>query len=249
LDGKNKDNHFIPNGYIISGDFCMRVFFYSAVGIPLLIADAVLLCGLPTRMASRLTATQGLVVLFGGLAYLCLHFLLRKPERMYLWGHEFTHLLVAKLFLRRVHGFHITSRSGGKVVIDRTNVAIDLAPYAVPLYNVVALLPATLVAGGIPSAARMTYLCTAAFLFAMHLCFSLEGFIDSQPDVRRSGRIFSLAIVLLLLMLWTPILAAPGTQGGFSGLSGFYREWLGGGMEAAFTLPARVRYLLSHRFL
>jgi hypothetical protein len=50
-------------------------------------------------------------------------------------------------------------------------------------------------------------------------------------------------------MLWTPILAAPGTQGGFSGLSGFYREWLGGGMEAAFTLPARVRYLLSHRFL
>jgi hypothetical protein len=248
LDGKNKDNHFIPNGYIISGDFCMRVFFYSAVGIPLLIADAVLLCGLPTRMASRHTATQGLVVLLGGLAYLCLHFLLRKPERMYLWGHEFTHLLVAKLFLRRVHGFHITSRSGGKVVIDRTNVAIDLAPYAVPLYNVVALLPATLVTGGIPSA-RMTYLCAAAFLFAMHLCFSLEGFIDSQPDVRRSGRIFSLAIVLLLLMLWTPILAAPGTQGGFSGLSGFYREWLGRGMEAAFTLPARVRYLLSHLFL
>jgi len=226
----------------------MRVFFYSAVGIPLLIADAVLLCGLPTRMASRLTATQGLVVLFGGLAYLCLHFLLRKPERMYLWGHEFTHLLVAKLFLRRVHGFHITSRSGGKVVIDRTNVAIDLAPYAVPLYNVVALLPVTLVAGGIPSA-RMTYLGAAAFLFAMHLCFSAEGFIDRQPDVRRSGRIFSLAIVLLLLMLWTPILAAPGTQGGFSGLSGFYRDWLGGGMEAALGLPARVRYLLSYRFL
>ena len=226
----------------------MRVFLYSAIGIPLLIADAVLLWRLPTRMASRLTASQGLILLFGGIAYLCLHFLLRKPERMYLWGHEFTHLLAAKLFLRHVHGFHITSRSGGKVVIDRTNVAIDLAPYAVPLYNVVALLPVTLVAGGFPSA-RMTYLCAAAFLFAMHLCFSAEGFIDSQPDVRRSGRIFSLAIVLLLLMLWTPILTAPGTQGGFSGLSGFYREWLGDGMEAAIGLPARIRHLLSHGFL
>ena len=226
----------------------MRVFLYSAIGIPLLIADAVLLWTLPARMAIRLTATQGLILLFGALAYLCLHFLLRKPERMYLWAHEFTHLFVAKLFLRNVHGFHITSRSGGKVVIDRTNVAIDLAPYAVPLYNVVALLPVSLVAGGTPYA-REIYLGAAAFLFAMHLGFSAEGFIDGQPDVRRSGRIFSLAIVLLLLMLWTPILAAPGTNDGFSGLSVFYREWLANGMEAARGLPERIRSLLSHRFL
>jgi len=233
---------------MISGEFGMRVFLYSAIGIPLLIADAVLLWALPARMVNLLTMTQGLILLFGALAYFCLHFLLRKPERMYLWAHEFTHLFVAKLFLRHVHGFHITSRSGGKVVIDRTNVAIDLAPYALPLYNVVALLPVTLVAGG-SSHARKIYLGVAAFLFAMHLCFSAEGFFDAQPDVRRSGRIFSLAVVLLLLMLWTPILAAPGTHDGFSGLPVFYREWLGNGMEAALGLPARVRSLLSHRFL
>ena len=167
---------------------------------------------------------------------------------MYLWAHEVTHLLVAKLFLRHVHGFHITSRSGGKVVIDRTNVAIDLAPYAVPLYNVVALLPVALLAGETPHA-RKIYLGAAAFLFTMHLCFSVEGFIDGQPDVRRSGRIFSLAVVLLLLMLWTPLLAAPGTPGGFAGLPGFYREWLADGMEAALGLPAHVRSLLSRRFL
>jgi hypothetical protein len=199
-------------------------------------------------MAVRLTAVQGLLLLGGAIAYLFVHFLLRKPERMYLWAHESTHLLVAKLFLRHVHGFHITSRSGGKVVIDRTNVAIDLAPYAVPLYNIVALLPVTLVAGGTPHA-RNIYLGAAAFLFAMHLCFSAEGFIDGQPDVRRSGRIFSLAVVLLLLMLWTPVLAAPATHGGFSGLPVFYREWFANGMEAALGLSARIRSLLSHRFL
>ncbi len=226
----------------------MRVFLYSSIGIPLLIVDAVLLWTLPARMASRLSMTQGLILLFGALSYLCLHSLLRKPERMYLWAHEFTHLFVAKLFLRRVHGFHITSRSGGKVVIDRTNVAIDLAPYGVPLYNIAVLLPVTLLAGETPFA-RKLYLGTAAFLFTMHLCFSVEGFIDGQPDVRRSGRIFSLAVVLLLLMLWTPILAAPGTPGGFSGLPVFYREWLLSGMEAILGLSARVRFLLSHRFL
>jgi hypothetical protein len=220
----------------------VRIFIYSLLGVPLLIADAVLFYLLPGRMAVRLTTVQGLILLGGAIAYLFVHFLLKKPERVYLWAHEFTHLLVAKLFLRRVHGFHITSRSGGKVVIDRTNVAIDLAPYAVPLCNIVALLPVTLAAGGNPHA-RKIYLGAAAFLFAMHLCFSAEGFIDGQPDVRRSGRIFSLAVVLLVLMLWTPILAAPATDGGFSGLPVFYREWFGKGMETALLLLARGRAL------
>src|SRR3990172_6832323 len=161
----------------------MRVFLFSVLGLPLLIADAVLLYVLSLRMADRLTSIQGLILLCGALVYLCLHFLLRKPERMYLWAHEFTHLLVAKLFLRQVHGFHITSRSGGKVVIDRTNVAIDLAPYAVPLYNVVALLPVMLVGGGFPHA-RKIYLGAAAFLFSMHLCFSVVGVIGGPPPVR-----------------------------------------------------------------
>ena len=96
---------------------------------------------------------------------------------------------------------------------------------------------------------RTVYLGAAAFLFTMHLCFSVEGFIDGQPDVRRSGRIFSLAVVLLLLLLWMPILAAPGAQYGSGGLTGFYREWIANGMEATIGLPARVRSLLSHRFL
>jgi hypothetical protein len=227
---------------MIGGGFCMRVFLFSVLGIPLLIADAVLLRALPGRMAARFTPTDGLVVLFGALAYLGLHFLLRKPERMYLWAHEMTHLFVAKLFLRNVHGFHITSRSGGKVVIDRTNVAIDLAPYAVPLYNVVALLPVSLFGGGYPHA-RKIYLGAAAFLFAMHLCFSAEGFIDGQPDVRRSGRIFSLAVVALAIMLWAPVLTAPGSSAGFSGVPAFYREWFGKGMETALMLLGRGRAL------
>lgn len=194
-------------------------------------------------MSARLTMIHGLILLGGATAYLVLHFLVRKPERLYLWAHELTHLIVAKLFLRQVHGFHITSRSGGKVVIDRTNVAIDLAPYAVPLYNVVALVPVLLVHGGFPHAGKI-YLGAASFLYSMHLCFSVEGFIDGQPDVRRSGRIFSFAVVALLLMLWTPILAGPATGAGFSALPGFYREWFGKGMETALLLLARGRALL-----
>jgi hypothetical protein len=218
----------------------LRVFLYSLAGIPLLFADGVLLWILAPRLAGRITPLEGIVLLGGSAAYLALRLLIRKPERMYLWAHELTHLLVAKLFLRDVRGFHITSRSGGKVVIDRTNVAIDLAPYAVPLYNVLALFPAALLLGEHPYVIYV-YLGVAAFLFTMHLHFSAEGFLDGQPDLRRSGRIFSAAVVLLFLLLWIPCLAAPATRGGFRGLPHFYGDWLERGADLSRDLLLRAR--------
>ena len=208
-----------------------------------MIADGVLLYVLAPRLAGRFTLVQGLILLGGGLTYVALWLVVRKPERIYLWAHELTHLAVAKLFFREVHGFHITSRSGGKVVIDRTNVAIDLAPYAVPLYNVLVLVPAALLRGKHPQVGN-AYLGAAAFLFTMHLHFSAEGFLDGQPDVRRSGRIFSSGVVLLFLMLWLPCLAAPVTRGGFRALPSFYRDWVGEGVELARVLLARGSALL-----
>jgi len=129
-------------------------------------------------------------------------------------------------------------------VIDRTNVAIDLAPYAIPLYNALLLFPAALLRGKHPYAGS-AYLGAAAFLFTMHLHFSTEGFLDGQPDVRRSGRVFSAAVVLLSLLLWLPCLAAPVTRGGFRALPSFYRDWAGEGMDLARMLLARGLALYS----
>ena len=216
----------------------MRVFLYSLAGIPLLFADAVLLYALAPRLARHFTPLEGAAMLGGAAAYAALRMLLRKPERMYLWAHELTHLAAAKLFLRPVHGFHISSRSGGKGVIDRTHVALDLAPYAIPLYNAILLVPAALLRGSHPYAGH-AYLGAAAFLLAMHLHFSAEGFLDGQPDVCRSGRLFSAAVVVFFLLLWLPFLTAPVTHGGFRGLPPFYRGWAGEGMELAGMLVSR----------
>ena len=222
----------------------MRVVLYTLIGIPLLIADGVLVYTLPGRLAQRFTLFEGFFLLGGTLAYLAVHFLLRRPERLYLWGHELTHLIVAKVFFREVHGFHITSRSGGKVVIDRTNVAIDLAPYAVPFYCFATVALAALFQGQ-HRVAREAYLSVVAFFFAMHLSFSVEGFLHGQPDLRRSGRLFSGAAVLLFLLLWLPLLGAPGTKEGFRGLPVFYKEWLRGGLTAARQLLALTGIRLS----
>jgi len=64
----------------------MRVFLYSMIGIPLLIADAVLLGALPARMANGFTGTQGLILLFGRSPTSAFISCCEKPERMYLLG-------------------------------------------------------------------------------------------------------------------------------------------------------------------
>jgi hypothetical protein len=227
---------FVPGPFV-------RVFLFSLVGIPLLLVDGVLLFTFPVPVGRLATRGEGWIVLGGAVAYLLMHFFLRKPERLYLWGHEFSHLVLAKLFFRRVHQFHISSKTGGKVVLDQTNVMIDLAPYIFPLYSVGACIVAMVLRHAAPWVEDI-YLALASFLFTMHLLFSAEGFLTGQPDLRRSGRIFSAAVVLLFLLLWIPCLMGPGVSAGWEGTREVYREWLSAGGDAGRWLLDHVRSLM-----
>ncbi len=162
---------------------------------------------------------------------------------MYLWAHEFAHLIVAKLFFRRIHQFHISSRDGGKVVMDGTNVLIDLAPYLLPLYSIVAFAAAVLCRKASPWVPDV-YLAIGSFLYAMHVFFSAAGFLSGQPDVKRSGRVFSGGLVLLVLLLWLPFLMAPGVAAGWKGVGAAYGSWFGGAEAAARLLFRRAVSLL-----
>jgi uncharacterized membrane protein YhhN len=219
----------------------LRIFLYSIAGIPILFLDGILLYDLPAQVGSFHTKEEGWIILAGSIVYLLAHAFLRKPERMYLWGHELSHLVVAKLFFRKVHSFHITSRDGGKVVIDRTNVMIDLAPYGFPLYSLGAAAAAVVLKNLSPWVPDL-YLGMASFLFTMHVLFTAEGFFKGQPDVKRSGRIFSGAVVLLCLILWVPILMAPGAPSGWKGAAAAYRGWF---IAAHLTAHRLVLYGLS----
>ena len=220
----------------------VRVFLFSLVGIPILIADGILLYTFPAPVGRLATGEEGWIVLGGALAYLLLHFFLRRPERLYLWGHEFSHLVIAKLFFRKVHQFHISSRDGGKVVLDRTNVLIDLAPYIFPLYSIGIGIPALAFRHTSPWVPDI-YLATGSFLFTMHILFSTEGFVAGQPDLRRSGRMFSAAVVLFFLLLWIPCLMAPGVSSGWGGAANAYRAWISASRSACAGILELVRSL------
>ncbi len=221
----------------------MRVFLFSLLGIPFLFVDGLFLYTFPVPVRELATRDEGFIVLGGMVAYLLVHFFIRKPERFYLWGHEFSHIVLAKIFFRKIHQFHISSRDGGKVVLDRTNLLIDLAPYIFPLYCIGIAVPATVfrhVSPWVPD----VYLAASSYLFTMHLLFSAEGFLMGQPDVRRSGRIFSAAVVLLFLLLWIPFLMAPGVPTGWGRVASAYRAWLSAVGEAGEGIMAVARSLM-----
>lgn len=221
----------------------MRVFLFTLAGIPLLVVDGILLYTLPAPAGDLVARDEGWLLLFGAAAYLGIHLFLRKPERVYLWGHEFSHLIVAKLFFREIHQFQISSRTGGKVVMDRTNVMIDLAPYTVPLYCLAAAASAQVFRHLSPWVPDL-YLVVASSLFTMHLLFSAEGFLHAQPDLMRSGLLFSVAVILFFLLLWIPALLAPGVGKGWEGAFDAYRSWRASGLAVGRSMVDLIRTLL-----
>jgi hypothetical protein len=195
----------------------MRIILYSIAGLLLLPIDAAYVGGSFAPLLANHSWQEGGVAAAGAALYLGFSILVRRPERLYLWGHEFTHLVTAKLFLKEVHGFHITSRGGGKVVMDGTNAAIDLAPYLFPFHALILFAIFSLFPVSFPGK-KEAYLASASFLFAFHLDFTVESFFRAQPDLVRSGRIFSAAVAIPVLWTMVPLLAAPGAAAGFPGV-------------------------------
>jgi hypothetical protein len=213
------------------------------LAIPLFIIDSMLLAAAPGTV-TRFYSWNELFPLLGGFAAYCVvRIAIRKPERLYLWGHELTHLIVAKLFLKTVHGFHITSRDGGKVVIDGTNVWIDLAPYLLPFYNLLLLAAAMPFPLSAPWGTT-SYLVGTGFLFGMHVAFSAEGFLQAQPDLTRSGRPFSLALTILFIAGIIPLLTIPGLSGGWAHVRDAYAAWGGAaiGKGGSLFLAGRAAF-------
>ena len=220
----------------------MRKLFFSVIAIPLLVVDGLFLWSAPGIVTRFYSWNELFSVMGGGIAYGVTHGIIRKPERLYLWGHEVTHLVVAKLFFKTVHGFHITSRDGGRVIIDGTNIWIDLAPYIFPSYNLLLLATASIFRPA-PPWGTAAYLVGTGFLFTMHLAFSLEGFLQGQPDLNRSGRFFSFALVVLFLIGTVPILFAPGVGGAGRQVANLYACWGNAAYETG-----RILFLAARAF-
>ncbi|RMF60059.1 MAG: hypothetical protein D6748_04920 [Calditrichaeota bacterium] len=106
--------------------------------------------------------------------------------------HELTHALFALLFFKRVDSLSTKRDYGGEVVVHGSNFIITLSPYFFPLFTVLILFIKPFMFTNIQWVLNFLL----GFTLMFHLLHLFREFHISQPDIRRSGFIFSMIVVL-----------------------------------------------------
>lgn len=82
-------------------------------------------------------------VALGFIIYVIFHHLVHKNiSFLEVMSHEWSHIFVAMLFLRRIHSFHAEERSGVVYTSgnDFSDVPVSLAPYCLPIFTYLLLM-------------------------------------------------------------------------------------------------------------
>jgi Peptidase M50B-like len=172
--------------------------------------------------------------LAGGLAYLCVHILFKKPILTYVFGHELTHAFFAVLFGGSVKSFQASER-GGRVTITKSNFIITLAPYFFPLYTFAALIFYWLAAAANVRWAAGWSIFFAGAAFSFHLILTFFFLQTDQSDIKEHGAVFSYPLIYLFNVLFAAFLvhALLSKNPGFLG-------FLGNGIMKSVTMTSRV---------
>ena len=151
------------------------------------------------------------VAMAGGAGcWLAIFFLLPKPMRLYVFGHELTHALWTWAFGGKVKKFKV-SASGGHVVVTKNNFLISLAPYFFPLYVVLIVgcfFLGHLIWGWTTFLVWFHLLIGAAYAF--HVTLTCHILRTRQSDITGQGYMFSAVVIFLgniaVLLLGIPLL-------------------------------------------
>jgi hypothetical protein len=187
--------------------FLKVLLFVLSLGIiPL---DAALLLNFPLlfRQYSSFTnqmvwATAG----FGG--FLLVFMIFGAPVKSYILEHELSHMLFALLSGIRIQRVSFKS-SNAYVKTERINIFIALAPYSLPLYTVILLLPFRLLHLITDEPLVFNIFCLfIGMSLSFHIASTIHYVQIEQPDLRRYGYFSSLILVftwsiIILSLLFT----------------------------------------------
>lgn len=147
---------------------------------------------------TAVSAISGILVYFvwGIVSYVAMHVLFYKPMFVYVLGHEAVHAAFAWVMGGKIQSFNV-SKEGGSVTTDKTNAVIELSPYFVPVYAIVLM--------AVYSVLSYSYKINGAVFFyligltlAFHVVMTIEVMKTRQPDILKSGYLFSIVLVYVL---------------------------------------------------
>ena len=134
--------------------------------------------------------------IWGIAAYVILHLLFYKPTFLYVLGHEAVHAGTSWIFGGRIKSFKV-SKEGGAVTTDKTNVAVELSPYFVPVYAIIIAIVYFVVASSY-NINGSTFVFLIGFALAFHIISTIEVLKIKQPDIVKSGYLFSIIFIYVL---------------------------------------------------
>ncbi|MDT8391968.1 MAG: hypothetical protein RRC34_15820 [Lentisphaeria bacterium] len=183
----------------------------------------------------------------GGLIFVV--FISRLPV-LYVFGHELTHWVAAKCFLRETGAMKISGGSG-HVHVERPNVWIVLAPYFIPLYS--------LAWTGFYGLTRMIWRqprpgVVIAFNIglgvtcAYHGAMTVYALSRAQSDLKMHGIFFSLSLILCCntgLLLFCLIVASGQWGQGWRLTSDFFLVYAAAAADSAASVFHWARTLLN----
>ncbi len=171
-------------------------FVFALLLIPVVISISI-------ALYRQLGAIKGLsevqtLFLLGVGGYLVIHAIFYKPIYLYVLGHELTHAISSLLCGGKVKSINVSS-GGGRVLTTKANLITRLSPYLIPIYTVLLLL-AYLGLSLFTNIQKYVYLFIflVGFSLAFHIVLTIDFLKKNQPDILRSGRLFSLFLIYIV---------------------------------------------------
>jgi len=166
---------------------------------------------------------------FGCLFWFTLGWVRMQPTLAYVFAHEMTHAITARLSGGKIHDMQVNVE-GGYIETDKTNAFITLSPYLVPFYTVVVFCIYWLISLGVDMQHLMTFDLFGTVLalkwnwifyffigltWCFHLTYTMQVLKTEQSDLLHNGEFFSMMLIFLtnLVILLALFVAASQTVG------------------------------------
>ncbi len=212
----------------------VRTLFRWLVGLLLLWATILCFTTL-IRLPLELNPRRVVLPLAAGFAAGLVFFtFVARLSFLYVAGHEITHWLTAKFFLRETGPVEVGARTGS-VAVERPNIWIVLAPYFVPLYAVVwigAYGVLQMLWAAAPGWTVTVFNVGLGVAYAFHVYMTIYALLRAQSDLQAHGAFLSLSLILfcnVALLLGCVVVATSQWSRGWSTLRAEWQrstDWL-----------------------
>lgn len=173
----------------------------------------------------------------GGLSWWAAWLFGARPVVMYVFGHEMSHLIVAKIFGGEIFGWQVGS-NGGYVETNKSNTWITLAPYLLPFYTLIAMglfgiaglfldMHATIALGHLKIVPALVLYYLVGLTWCFHFTYTAKTVRIEQGDLKKNGEFFSMMLIFLVNVALLILMLLAASPSPALGLGEVLRCWWG----------------------